>query len=77
MLTFNRNMGCIEIMQELVDAGRAFSLIETWDVLKYDDVAAWYNSLFPFNRNMGCIEIVYLLKCQNLICLIETWDVLK
>ena len=32
---FNRNMGCIEITVDETDRDIEYSLIETWDVLKY------------------------------------------
>ena len=35
---FNRNMGCIEMRDIMMDWRRELSLIETWDVLKLP----WY-----------------------------------
>ncbi len=50
-------MGCIEIILRTVIFAVFCSLIETWDVLKYDTFGNQLPIIVWFNRNMGCIEI--------------------
>ena len=74
---FNRNMGCIEIIDGNILNNCVDSLIETWDVLKSFPTNCC-GGVNLFNRNMGCIEMIFpdLLK-KHCLSLIETWDVLK
>ena len=65
------------MIKDFFDVFVFFGLIETWDVLKFDN-SYTAREFIKINRNMRCIEIgVYKIGDTKIAWLIETWDVLK
>ena len=79
IITFNKNMRCIETVNERWSKDTMICLIRTWDVLKH--LRTVTNRVIRlFNKNMRCIETVWKWRnCnsavafnKNMRC-IETW----